>query len=90
METMESWMSIEFDVQKWVWLLKHVGCDMRSVQQLFLLAQISPAGAVKANNIVFQVMKKWDANEHVASYSRYVQGSALSARRQLEGDMYGW
>ena len=66
-------------------VLSESGVDEKAQHELFLLAQLSPAGAVAANGIVADMWKK-EFTGNLRKPSAFIQGSCADARRHIVGE----
>ena len=78
-----AWVTLDFNVRNWWYVLKNMGVDDAAIQSLMLLASAhSVVGQQAANKIIRQVMfKTWE--QTITNPSAFVFASALSERKRI-------
>lgn len=78
-----AWVTLDFNVKNWWYVLKNMRVDDAAIQSLMLLASAhSVVGQQAANKIIRQVMfKTWE--QTVANPSAFVFAAALAERKRI-------
>ena len=84
--TDQSWVSIDFNVENWKFLLDSNQVDKHAQYELFLLAQYSEEGARHANSVIAHFVKALSDGRAIHNPSGFFHSSCLKSRHKLEAD----